>query len=75
MRATCEAANPRSDEEGEDLVAQVERSALRLFGESTLCARNWTPGGYGGDWIPIEQAPPEVRSLAHAWVKRLRPSD
>lgn len=35
-------ANPMSDEEGEDLVIQCERTGLRTICPSSVVCRNWT---------------------------------
>ena len=37
---TCEAANPKSDEEGEDLVARVEETAMKLYGTRMIGMRD-----------------------------------
>jgi hypothetical protein len=48
ITACAEAANPKSDEEGEDLVAQCERTA-----RETLCRREaWMVGNHSDDYRP-----------------------
>lgn len=42
----CEKANPKSDEEGEDLVKQAEETALQIYGKKTVGIwdnRDFTP--------------------------------
>ncbi len=48
-----EAANPKSDEEGEDLVAQCERTGRRIFCK-TKRERAWFRR-YGGEWDRISE--------------------
>lgn len=48
----AKAANPMSDEEGEDLVAQCERTALKLYGTEQLVACDYQ----GFDCVPCESA-------------------
>ena len=41
IEKTCEAANPKSDEEGEDLVNRVELTAFQLFGKRVIGIKDY----------------------------------
>jgi len=52
IEATSAAANPKSDEEGEDLVKQVEKTALKIYGKMVIGIY------YGGDFTPYDELAP-----------------
>ena len=60
-------ANPHSDEEPEDNIAQAQKTATDLFGKPTLgmrMVRNQT-------WmfIPLENLPPEKQAKCKDWAQ------
>lgn len=50
----AEAANPKSDEEGEDLVAQCEKTGIRTFCPMTKMCR-YEGNGWVGEWTTCEE--------------------
>ena len=60
-------ANPHSDEEPEDNIAQAERTAKTLFGKPTLGMR--TARNQHWVFVPLEDLPPEKQTICQAWSK------
>ena len=46
----CEAANPKSDEEGEDLLEQAEETAMKLYGKKVIGV--WMQ--HGNEFVPYD---------------------
>jgi hypothetical protein len=70
---TAEAANPKSDEEPEDMLRQLEWTAEWLFGRATLGAYV-QPGSAAGEtnrravFVTYNEAGDNVRRVIDAWV-------
>jgi len=63
IKETCEAANPKSDEEGEDLVQQVERTAAKLYGKMVIGIRD------GKDFTPYDELTPRDKKRCDEYGK------
>lgn len=61
------AANPHSDEEPEDNIAQAEKTALKLFGVPTLGMRMRRNGVWV--FVPFDKLSAEKQASCAAWSK------
>jgi hypothetical protein len=72
ITATVAAANPKSDEEPEDNIAQAEKTALKLFGVPTLGMRTVRNGVWV--FIPADDLPANKKDSCLRWAHGRRSS-
>lgn len=63
---TVNAANPKSDEEPEDNIAQAEKTADRLFGQTSFGVAVGTQ--YNIHFIPLSQCGPRHRAMIETYL-------
>ena len=73
VQKTVEAANPHSDEEPEDNIAQAEATADRLFGSQVPCLRIHDPNTYRLDIIAPWDLSPAHRGMYDVLLGRIEP--
>lgn len=65
--AAIQAANPKSDEEPEDMIARAEESMLKLYGEVTVGIKTWD--GTRHCFVPYDDCSARQKRLCDAYLE------
>lgn len=72
----CEASNPKSDEEPEDMIWQAQKTAEKMYGKKTIGIYVWRNGsGSPGEFIPYWSLSKRQKKMCDDYLDGVKVND